>query len=76
MHKINQLYAFVAVEEDGEGICGYMTENGWLPMVTSSEKNLAALRPIAQEIAEQTGKTVKLIKLEKRTDLEVLYGQH
>jgi hypothetical protein len=67
------MFAFVAVEDDGEGICGFLMPDGkWVPLVGADMERIDALRPIAKEIAEQSGKTIRLIHFSTRRELEVI----
>lgn len=71
--RIEAVHAFVAVDEDGEeGIIGMQTMKGWLPFVAADKTRLDQLRPIAQSIANQTNKEVRLLRFAIREDVEVL----
>ena len=73
MLKIDEIFAFVAVDADGEGITGFMNSSGqWMPLVGADMKRVEQLRPIAQDIAKQSGKTIRLIHFSTRTELEVI----
>lgn len=59
---IEELYAFVAMEKDGEGILGMlMPNNQWIPFIGADMERVNQLRPFAEKIAE-----VKGIKYEVR----------
>lgn len=69
--RITNLWAFTQVgADDQEGICAFMTDRGWMPMIASDRVRLDQLRPIAQQIAKKTGRVVKLVQVSTRTDLE------
>ena len=44
----------------------------WMPLVGADMARVESLRPIAEDIAKVTGKTVKLIVFETRKELEYL----
>jgi hypothetical protein len=60
--KIERLYAFLSV--DGEGRNGVVAEIlpglGSTPLVTGSRKVAHSMIPIAQKVADRTGRTVGL----------------
>ena len=74
MLKIEEIFAFVAEDEEDqvEGVCGYKTRNGWLPMVGADQTRVASLRPFAQIVANATGKEITLAKFTVRTDVETI----
>ena len=70
---IDTIYAFIATEDDGnEGITGFYYSNSWMPMVCADMSRVKSLRPIAQKIASQSGKTVKLVHFSVRTEVEII----
>ena len=72
MPRIESIYAFVAEDSgpDDEGIVGTYSAQGWLPLVGADMARVESLKPIARTIAEQSGKTVKLLHFEKRREVE------
>jgi hypothetical protein len=76
LEKITEMYAFVSVDEGGEGVVGMtMPVNGretFMPFVCADKQRMEALKPIAKKIAQESGKTIKLIKLTNRKDIETL----
>lgn len=76
LEKITEMYAFVSVDEGGEGVVGMtMPVNGretFMPFVCADKKRMEQLKPIAIDIARKSGKKIKLIKLTNRKDLETL----
>lgn len=64
---ITELYAFVIEGDDGEeGIMGFHSKNGWVPMIGADMARVEALREIAKLIADSVGKpyTIKYFKLD------------
>lgn len=74
MPRIEQLYAFVAEDSgpDDEGVIGAMTKDGWIPLVGADMARVNSLRPIAEGVARQLGKPVKLLQFTNRQDLELI----
>jgi hypothetical protein len=69
--SIDQVYAFVAIDSDGEeGITAYRSAEGWMPLVCGDWDRVQSLMLIAQKIANQTGKTISLVKFERRSQIE------
>jgi hypothetical protein len=76
LEKITEMYAFVSVDESGEGVVGMtMPVNGretFMPFVCADKIRMEQLKPIAKKIAQESGKKIKLIKLTNRKDIEIL----
>lgn len=68
--SIDKLYAFVAVDEEGEGITAFGGPHGMMPMVAADEARVESLKPIAQLLANQSGKRIVLAEFSIRTDSE------
>ncbi len=71
MPRIEEMYAFVAEDSgpDDEGIVGMGTRAGWVPLVGADMARVESLKPIARNIAAQTGKKIKLLHFTHREDL-------
>jgi hypothetical protein len=68
-HKITSIHAYIAEDKDGEGLCAFMVNGQWIPMVAADEARLESLHKIAKQIKEATGKKIKLIKFSWREDI-------
>lgn len=74
-HRIDDCWMYISEDTKGEGVCGMMTSavTGtpiFMPLVAADEERLRALKPMAEQIAKETGKKIKLIKLSTREDIE------
>jgi len=71
MPRIEEMYAFVAEDSgpDDEGVVAMSVGDVMLPLVGADMARVESLKPIAQDIASQTGKKVKLIHFTNREDL-------
>ncbi len=68
---IETITAFTFVDETGvEGICGFRYGNEWRPMVAADADRIRSLWPVAADIANATGRPVKLVQFGTRTELE------
>ena len=73
MPRIERIFAFIAEENpQDEGIVAMKMGAAWMPLVGADMARVESLRPIAEDIAKVTGKTVKLIVFETRKELEYL----
>jgi hypothetical protein len=72
--QITEMYAFVAVDRDGdEGIIGMRAPDGsWMPLVGADKARVESLRSIAREIARASHREVRLLRFSVREELEVL----
>jgi len=70
MQKIESMYAFIAQDETGEGVCGFKAPDGtWLPLVGADMDRVKSLMPVAELMAKQSGQTIKLCLFTTRTEL-------
>jgi len=74
MPKIIEMYAFVAEDKvpEDEGIIGFMSGTGWMPLVGADMARVDSLKPIARDISRKTGKTVKLIRFTNREEMGIV----
>lgn len=75
LEKITDIWAFVSVDEGGEGIVGMTMEleegrKTFMPFVCADEARVASLRPHAIGISKATGKKIKLVKFSQREEIE------
>jgi predicted pyridoxine 5'-phosphate oxidase superfamily flavin-nucleotide-binding protein len=72
--RIDALWAFISVDKDGhEGVIAAPLGNmGTVPLVAADEARLQSLMPIARQICDALGTTVRLIKLTTREEIAVL----
>jgi len=72
--KIEQVYVFVSVDKDGEGIVGQtiqmMGAPVFMPFVCADKARMESLKPLAKKIAKESGKKIKLIRLSVREEIE------
>lgn len=67
------MFAFLTIDEDGdEAVPAVRVPGGWMPLVAADEARLAALRPLAEQMAEQAGVELTLSRFEVRTDVETI----
>lgn len=76
LEKITQVYAFVSIDEEGEGVIGMtMPINGrdtMIPFITADKERMEQLKLFAIKIAQESGRKIKLIKFTNRKDIETL----
>lgn len=71
LEQIKELYAFVSVDEGGEGVIGQVMQNPgqppiFMPFVCADKDRMESLKPLAKNIAKEQGIKVRLIKLTQR----------
>lgn len=72
-YVITDIYAFIAVHADGdEAIPAHSMGNILMPLVGADLTRLQQLRPVAEKVARQSGKQVKLVRFTTRTELDVI----
>lgn len=74
LKRIDEVYAFVSVDEKGEGIIGQTVQlRGdivFMPFVCADKARMESLKPLAKEIAKESGRKIKLIRLSVREEIE------
>jgi len=69
---INEMFCFIASDDEGEGICGISTPIGFMPMVAADKERVDSLMEFAQSISNEGNMKISLVKFEKRTLLETI----
>lgn len=71
--RIDQIWAFLSVDDGGEGICSAPLADGMLtvPMIAADKRRLDSLRPIARQMPNIFKKPVRLAKFATREDVEI-----
>lgn len=63
---ITELFAFVSLDDTGEGICAsIMPGLGSTPLVTSKARVADQMKTLAADIARRSGKPVKLVRFSR-----------
>jgi hypothetical protein len=71
--KITELFAFVTLDEEGdEGLMGFHTPDGWVPMIGADMARISDLQIMADNISRKTGivYTLKKFKLASEEEFE------
>lgn len=69
--RITEIHAITAVDpdDDSEGILGYFTSSGPIPLIASDAVRLDALKEMAQQMADQIKRNFKAVKFSVREDI-------
>ncbi len=72
--RIDEMFAFIQLDplDNTEGVIAFLSADGWMPMVGADMARVEKLRPMAQEVADATGRPVQLVKFSTREELEML----
>lgn len=71
--KITEIWAWVVTEADGgEGLPGWLTASGWMPLIGADRERIESLRDIASAAA--TGLPLKLMRFTGAEVVEVVRG--
>lgn len=72
--RIDEVFAFVSVDEKGEGIIGQtvqlMGQTVFMPFVCADKARMESLKPLAKKMAKEAHKKIKLIRLSIREEIE------
>jgi hypothetical protein len=60
--EIKEIYAFIAKDDESEGICAFSIGSMMMPMVAADFARVESLMGIAQTIATETGKQISIYK--------------
>jgi len=67
--RIDALYAFVAEDDESEGVMAMRLGNTWFPLVGADMDRIKSLLPVAESISAVSGKPFRILKFETRTDV-------
>lgn len=71
--RVDQLYAFVIDDENGdEGLMAILRGDKWMPLVGADVRRMKVMEPYAQGIANQMGRTVRVLLFEKRREVKTI----
>lgn len=72
--RIDSVWAFLAIHGDGdEGIVGITTPEGvMMPAIAADQERLDLLRPQMRRLADVLPGQIKLVRFDRRTDMETL----
>lgn len=70
--KIDEVFAFIADNEEGEGLVGHFIDYRWIPFVCADEARVESLRPYAEHIARLSETKIKLVRFSTREEIEVI----
>ena len=68
--RLSQIFCFVATDDKGqEHLASFMdSEYGWMPMVAANSQIVDELQKIGQQIADETGTPLRVIKFVLREE--------
>lgn len=72
MKNIDEMFAFLGIDDDGEGIVGFKGPRGWMPMVGADMARVESFREMAQEVANLSGRRIVVAKFSIREDIETI----
>lgn len=73
--NIDELYVFIGKDATGnEGIPAFHMRDMMMPMVCADQARVDALRGIAEQMAQETGIEIKLVRFTNREELETIAG--
>jgi hypothetical protein len=68
-HQIDKMHAILSVDDDGEGIVGFNSSMGWMPMVAAERAVIDKMLPLAQEMSTVTKRRMVVVEFSTRTVL-------
>ena len=72
MGRIETIWAWLSVDDGGEGVCAAPMNGMTLPLIAADKTRLDQIHPIAKTIAWKFRKTLRLAKFTKREDYEIM----
>lgn len=74
--RIDSVWMALSVDDDGtEGVCAFMSNNGWVPLVAADENRLADIRKMARQIAYSENRLVRIVRMTTREEVELIDGR-
>jgi hypothetical protein len=71
-HIVTELYAFIATEDQGEGIPAVQLSGMMMPLVGADAARVESLRQLAQQVADNTGRTLTLARFAVRENMATI----
>jgi hypothetical protein len=75
MPKITKMFAFVIEDKgpDDEGVPAAMSPDGkWMPLMGADLTRIESLKPIAQQMADQAQKPIRIVEFSVREDVGLI----
>jgi hypothetical protein len=76
MGRIEQLWAYLSVDDGGEGLCAAPMPGApmltTMPLIAADRRRLELIKPIAHMIARKFGMPVRLARFRDREDVEII----
>ncbi len=70
---IDEVFVFIAQDQDGEGVPAFMAPNGVMfPLVCADKARVDSLRAKARMIARESGNKITLARFSVREEIEVI----
>jgi hypothetical protein len=69
--RIDRIWAFLSLDDGGEGVMAAPIGGMTLPMVAADKRRVDSLIPLAKKLAKSFGKPVRLAKFDQRTDVDI-----
>jgi hypothetical protein len=76
--RIDCLWTFLSIDDDGnEGVCAasLMGPGTIIPLIAADEKRVESLMPVAQQLAAESGRIIRLVKFTSREVISQFGGQ-
>jgi hypothetical protein len=70
--RIEQIWAYLSVDEGGEGVCAAPFGAMTLPLIAADKRRLEQLKPTARALVHTFGKPVRLVRFKQREDIELI----
>lgn len=72
-HQIEHMYVAIAVDKltGDEGVCGMLTDAGWIPLVASDRIRLPTVLEAAEKVAKSGQMLVRVVRFEKAAEFRV-----
>lgn len=78
MPHIGKVWAYLSKDENGnEGVCAVFSGPfgaSLIPLIAADQIRLAAMTPIAERLARESGRTIMLVEFTSRVDVRQISG--
>jgi hypothetical protein len=72
--RIDHVWLFLSVDEFGEGVVAAAIGGVMMPLIASDEARLESLMPLAEDIAKEHNRKIRLVKFTTRTIVKEIVG--
>lgn len=75
---VSEIWAYLVIDpkDKNEGIAGFQTPTGMMPMIAADRGRVEHLREYAEDISRNLGVDIRLVRFSAREIVDTIHGKH